>query len=184
MRHTWSAKDGAYAVAVDPSGQPIIVGATPSGDFPVTLRAYQTRTHVNNDDHVGYVSKLSSNLGALVFSTFLGGTFRTVLYAITADAASAEEPALPIFQPPRGPLRKPSYRGKETPSTPATELSRKSRPQDRPCSTPRTLGDRVPRLWRPLPLMREDAHGSEERRPQLIFQRRPSPHSPGFHVPV
>ena len=75
-------KEGASAIAVDARGEVVIVGSTPSEDFPVTAGAFRTKNHVRNDDHVGFVSRLRPNGSALRYSTLLGGNFRTVAHAV------------------------------------------------------------------------------------------------------
>ncbi|HYR88175.1 MAG TPA: SBBP repeat-containing protein [Terriglobia bacterium] len=62
-----------------------IVGATPSEDFPVTPGAFRIKNYVRNNDHIGFVSKLSEDGSNLVYSTLLGGSFRTQPYAVAAD---------------------------------------------------------------------------------------------------
>jgi hypothetical protein len=79
-------KDCATALAVDSSGNAYIVGRTPSSDFPVTAHAFSAATRVNNNDWTGFVSKLSPSGGHLVYSSFLGGNFRSAVNAIVVDA--------------------------------------------------------------------------------------------------
>jgi hypothetical protein len=45
-----------------------------------------TTTSVNNDDWTGFVSKLNTSGSRLIYSTFLGGHFRSSANAITVDA--------------------------------------------------------------------------------------------------
>jgi len=63
-------------IAVDSTGDAIIVGSTSATNFPVTSGAYQT---VNNDPSgaSGYVAKLNGNGTALIFATYLGGSGKT-----------------------------------------------------------------------------------------------------------
>ncbi len=60
--------DGAQAVAVDGSGNAVIVGSTESFNFPVTPGAFQATTPGN-----AFVAKLNSTGSALVYATYLGG---------------------------------------------------------------------------------------------------------------
>ena len=61
----------ANAVAVDSAGSAYVAGNTDAPDFPTTPGAVQTRpgSYAN-----AFVSKLSPTGGALLYSTFLGGT--------------------------------------------------------------------------------------------------------------
>jgi hypothetical protein len=80
-------KDGAAAIAVDTIGNAYVVGRTPSPDFPVTAGAFSTTTRVNNNDWTGFVSKISERGDQLLYSTFLGGNFRSSVNAIAVDSA-------------------------------------------------------------------------------------------------
>ena len=53
-----SKNDGAYSVALDSSGNPILSGVTDSSDFPSTPSAFQPRRHGPVD---AFVAKLSSD---------------------------------------------------------------------------------------------------------------------------
>ena len=80
-------KDCATAIAVDGTGSAYVVGRTPSPDFPVTPGAFSTTTHVNNDDWTGFVSKISERGEHLLYSTFVGGNFFSVVNAVRVDSA-------------------------------------------------------------------------------------------------
>jgi uncharacterized protein (TIGR03437 family) len=64
-----SSVDLPSGVAVDPQGNLVIVGSTPSGDFPLVSPLISTTT-----THAAFVVKLDSQLSRILFSTRLGGT--------------------------------------------------------------------------------------------------------------
>jgi hypothetical protein len=78
-------KDGAAALAVDAAGNAWVVGTTPSPDFPVTKGAFKIQTSVNNDDSVGFATELSSDGDRFVYSTFIGGSFRSSANSVAVD---------------------------------------------------------------------------------------------------
>jgi len=79
-------KECATAIAADGFGNAYVVGRTPSPDFPVTAGAFSTTTSVNNDDWTGFVSKISEHGDQLLYSTFLGGNYRSSANAIAVDS--------------------------------------------------------------------------------------------------
>ncbi len=64
--------DGANAIAVDPIGNPVIVGGTLSPDFPTTPNPIQAQTQAYG---AAFITKLSGDCSTLLFSTFLSGSF-------------------------------------------------------------------------------------------------------------
>lgn len=71
---TWlggSKMDGAYSVALDSSGNPIVSGVTESGNFPSTPSAFQPGRRGPVD---AFVTKLSVDGGRILWSTFYGGS--------------------------------------------------------------------------------------------------------------
>jgi len=80
-------KECATAIAVDRTGSAYVAGRTPSPDFPVTAGAFRNSARVNNDDWTGFVSKIGEHGDRLLYSTFLGGGFRTSVNAIAVDSA-------------------------------------------------------------------------------------------------
>ena len=73
-----------FGIAVDPAGNVYVTGDTQSFDFP-TFNALQTVGGVNNLHTDAFVTKLTP-AGAFIYSTYLGGNFGDIGYAIAADA--------------------------------------------------------------------------------------------------
>lgn len=69
-------------VTVDAQGNLYVVGGTRSGDFPVT-NAYQA-THRLTSLYDAYLTKISPS-GALIFSTYFGGTFNDFAHDVAVD---------------------------------------------------------------------------------------------------
>lgn len=63
--------DYGYGLAVDPAGQAYVSGIT-EGDFPTSSGAFDTSFNGGGRD--AFVSKLSADGSALVYSTYLGGS--------------------------------------------------------------------------------------------------------------
>jgi uncharacterized repeat protein (TIGR01451 family) len=64
--------DIGRGIAVDAAGEAYIMGVTYASNFPVTTGAFQTTYNASLGDD--FVSKLSADGSALVFSTYLGGS--------------------------------------------------------------------------------------------------------------
>jgi hypothetical protein len=79
-------KECATSIAVHRSGTAYVVGRTPSPDFPVTPGAFSTTTRVNNDDWTGFVSRISEHGDRLLYSSFIGGNFRSSANAVAVDS--------------------------------------------------------------------------------------------------
>ena len=78
-----SRNDGATSIAVDPFGNAYVTGNTASTDFPTTAGAFQA---INKGRDISFVTKLDQTGGALVFSTYLGGSLDDQMSAIAIDA--------------------------------------------------------------------------------------------------
>jgi hypothetical protein len=81
-----STGDAGNAIAVDSAGNVYVAGQTLSSDFPMTPGAFQTTKHAAGGNTV-FVTKLNPTGTALVYSTYLGGSFRETASAIAVDTA-------------------------------------------------------------------------------------------------
>jgi hypothetical protein len=72
--------DGLLAVTMAANGDLLIAGATGSADFPVTVGAYDENGGLPQDL---FVTRLTSDGSALVYSTFIGGAEVDVLEAVS-----------------------------------------------------------------------------------------------------
>ncbi len=66
-----SKNDGAYAVALDGSGDPVVSGVTESDDFPTTAKAFQPRRRGPVD---AFVAKVRADGSRVRWSTYFGGS--------------------------------------------------------------------------------------------------------------
>jgi uncharacterized protein (TIGR03437 family) len=83
------SNDHASAVALDAAGNAYVCGFTYSSDFPITTGAYQTKfkgveTTGNGASNDAFVMKIDPT-GALVYSTYLGGTSTDIAFGIAVD---------------------------------------------------------------------------------------------------
>ena len=78
------ADDSANAVALDSSGNIYIAGVTNSTDFPTSIGAYRVALNGSNND--AFVTKLNPAGTAILYSTFLGGSYSDVATSIAVDA--------------------------------------------------------------------------------------------------
>jgi len=85
-----SKSEGIYGIAVDSIGNAYVCGDTYSNDFPITPGSYQTNLKGSEDI---FITKINSTGSALIYSTYLGGTYVDEFYntegpsAITLDVA-------------------------------------------------------------------------------------------------
>jgi hypothetical protein len=85
-----STSDGAAAIAVDSAGNAYVAGQTASSDFP-TLNPFQATNHTGGSaiGSNAFVTKLNASGSALVYSTYLGGSFSDGASAIAVDSAGS-----------------------------------------------------------------------------------------------
>jgi Calx-beta domain-containing protein/beta-propeller repeat-containing protein len=79
-----SGDDAGNAIAVDAAGNAYVTGTTTSSNFPV-LNPFQARTRGGNET---FVTKLSPDGSALVYSTYLGSNGDDFAFGIALDAAA------------------------------------------------------------------------------------------------
>ncbi|HEV2381740.1 MAG TPA: SBBP repeat-containing protein [Terriglobia bacterium] len=79
-----NGQDQAFGLALDNSGNIYVTGGTQSADFPTTPGAFQS-TYGGSGD--AFLSKLSPNANALLYSTFIGGTGADQGNGVAVDSA-------------------------------------------------------------------------------------------------
>lgn len=81
------ATDEGQGIATDPFGFAYVTGYTASTNFPITFNASQPLLNLTNEtgSFDAFLTKFSPD-GALVFSTYLGGTYNDYGYRVTSDA--------------------------------------------------------------------------------------------------
>jgi hypothetical protein len=79
-----SGTDFAYGIALDSAGNAYVTGYTHSTNFP-TKNPFQGV--YPGGYYTAFVTKLSPTGGALVYSTYLGGSYADVAYGIAVDSA-------------------------------------------------------------------------------------------------
>ena len=80
-----SSYDFGWGIAVDSAGNAYVTGEADSSDFPTTASAYQPAFGGGSSD--AFVAKLSATGGALLYSTYLGGSSNDYGYGIAVDSA-------------------------------------------------------------------------------------------------
>ena len=78
-----SRSDTANSIAVDSAGDAYVVGNAASNDFP-TVNAFQDSI---KGESTAFLTKLSANGNALVYSTYLGGTGQDQANGVAVDAS-------------------------------------------------------------------------------------------------
>ena len=81
-----NTEDSSSAIAVDSSGNAYVTGSAYSSDFPVTPGVFQT-TKGTNAVLNAFVTKLNSMGTALIYSTYLGGSFADNAAGIAVDSS-------------------------------------------------------------------------------------------------
>ena len=77
----------AYAIAVDGTGEAVVVGATVATDFPV-VNAFQPNHADDNGSYDAFLSKFSADGRSLVFSTYLGGDHNDYITGVALDSST------------------------------------------------------------------------------------------------
>ena len=78
-----SGGDDCQGVAVDTSGDAVVVGVTHSTDFP-TVKPMQASNKAPTGGN-GFVAKLNAPGSALIYSTYLGGSTGDAVYGVALD---------------------------------------------------------------------------------------------------
>jgi len=82
-----SSQDEVKKMVIDPAGNVAMTGYTLSGDFPVTLNAYQNDFGGTSNAFLAILNIQASQLGVgLTYSTYYGGTGGEVAYDLKLDA--------------------------------------------------------------------------------------------------
>jgi hypothetical protein len=80
--------DQGNAIAVDAAGEAYVVGTAHSVDFPVTAGAYQsTNKPANSQRYTVFATKMNAAGTALLFSTYLGGSYADLGFGIALDSS-------------------------------------------------------------------------------------------------
>ena len=79
-----SGREIGYGIAVDDSGQVYVTGYTKSSDFPVTVGAYDSSYSELEDV---FITKLSSDGSAMLYSTYIGGEKLDIAYGIDVNSS-------------------------------------------------------------------------------------------------
>ncbi len=82
-----SISSAATSIAVDPSGNAYVTGETDATDFPAVNPIQSTCRACSAGSGNAFVAELSSAGSALVYSTYLGGSFFDYGYGIAVDSS-------------------------------------------------------------------------------------------------
>jgi len=80
--------EGGYAIAVDANGDAFVTGGTDSTDFPTTTGAYQVKNLSSNRTNA-FVTEVNAGGTALVYSTYLGGSYADIGFGIAVDSSGS-----------------------------------------------------------------------------------------------
>jgi hypothetical protein len=118
-----SGTDYADGLATDVSGNVYLTGHTNSTDFPTTPGSFQT---TNQGMYDGYVTKITPNGSAIMWSSYLGGAYGDESHDVALDAqgnvyligwtVSTNFPTLNAFQPSRADVSGDAFVTKMNPS--------------------------------------------------------------------
>jgi uncharacterized protein (TIGR03437 family) len=81
-----SGDDYGNAIAVDAAGDAFVTGSTASSNFPVVGGAFQSTLKGTNN---AFVAKIGPPTGALIYSTYLGGSGNDYAFGIAVDPSGA-----------------------------------------------------------------------------------------------
>jgi hypothetical protein len=84
-----SQDDNSTAIAIDASGNAYVTGTTTSTDFPTTGNAMQRSCGGTCDATDAFVTKLNPDGSALLYSTYLGGTYAEYPTSIAVRGTNA-----------------------------------------------------------------------------------------------
>jgi len=84
-----NADDRALGIAIDSAGSAYVTGYAFSTDFPTTTGAFQTVNHSTASNVNAFVTKLNADGTALVYSTYLGGTYGDNTSSIAVDSSGS-----------------------------------------------------------------------------------------------
>ena len=80
-------RDDIVSMSIDRDGNVFIAGVTSSQDFPVSPSAFDTSFNGEADSNDCFVAKLSSDLGDLISSTYLGGNANDIPFPYPVSIA-------------------------------------------------------------------------------------------------